>query len=48
MLDMQESVAERRSGYYNELAERARYDKETFSEARELFPPGFSVLPSMR
>ena len=34
MLDMRESVAERRSGYYNELAERAKYDKEAFSEVR--------------
>ena len=39
MLDMQESVAERRSGYYNELAERARYDKEAFSELYDYFFP---------
>ena len=39
MLDMQESVAERRSGYYNELAERARYDKESFSELYDYFFP---------
>ena len=39
MLDMRESVAERRSGYYNELAERARYDKEAFSELYDYFFP---------
>ena len=39
MLDMQESITERRGAYYNELAEKAKYDKEAFGELYDYFFP---------
>lgn len=38
-MDLEENVAERRASYYNELAERAKNDKEAFGELYDYFFP---------
>lgn len=39
MQDMQEKVAEGKSGYYNNLADRAKYDRDAFCELYDYFFP---------
>lgn len=39
MLDMQERIAWQKSGYYNRLADKAKYDKEAFGELYDYFFP---------
>ncbi len=38
-MDLEENMAERRASYYNEVAERAKYDKEAFGELYDYFFP---------
>ncbi len=39
MEEWQEKIAEKKSVYYNELAERAKYDQDAFSELYDYFFP---------
>lgn len=39
MMDLQEDIAERKASYYNELAERAKIEREAFGELYDYFFP---------